>query len=222
MGIKNQLSVLAISIFLNTFGGCAEAQISGTTPSADPLYQPFFVTDPREEDNLQTAGGRLPEERGCGAGSLSWSENDFLEVPGIYWASLKTYCRGGVEITIWTDFESSFFGGSERAKSNGRMIVDGDSFQGGNGSNRVITGRLEATAKIAYEFEVVGNDEGIGHINEFEFDLKNGGLFLIASNGNDIDIKQVHYNTAGISAQDLQLLAIQHAGIRTFYENYHQ
>ena len=222
MGVKNQLAVLAISFFLNTFGGYAEAQISGTTPSADPLYQPFFVIDPREEDNLQTARGRLPEQRGCGAGSMSWSENDFQEVPGIYWASLKTYCRDGVEITIWTDFESSFFDGTERAKSNGRMIVDGDSFQGVDGSNRVITGRLEATAKIAYEFEVFGNDEGIGHINEFEFDLKNGGLFLIASNGNDIVIKQVHYNTAGSSAQDLQFLAIQHAEIRTFYENYHQ
>lgn len=222
MGIKNRLAVLAISFSMNTFGGYAAAQISGTSPSADPLYQPFFDLNPREENNLQTARGRLPEERGCGTGSLSWSENDFVEVPGIYWASLKTYCRGGIEITIWTDFESSFLGGSERAKSNGRMIVDGDSFQGGNGSNRVITGRLEATAKIAYEFEVFGNDEGIGHINEFEFDLKNGGLFLIASNGNDIDIKQVHYNTAGISAQDLQLLAIQHTEIRTFFENYHQ
>lgn len=77
MGIKNQLAVLAISFFLNTFGGYAEAQISGTTPSAVPLYQPFFVIDPREEDNLQTTRGRLPEERGCGAGSMSWSENDF-------------------------------------------------------------------------------------------------------------------------------------------------
>jgi hypothetical protein len=222
MSSSNYLSVIAISLLLYTFVGSAKAQISGTTPSPDPSYQPFFVTNVHEEENSQTAQGRIPEERGCGAGSLSWSANDSIEIPGIYWANLKTYCRDGVEITIWTDFESSFFGGSDRAKSNGRMIVDGDSFQGGNGSNRIISGMLEANAKINYEFEVFSSDDGIGFINEFEFNLQNGGLFLVASNGSDIEIKQVHYNTAGISAQDLKLLAIRHEEIRTFFENYHQ
>lgn len=222
MSIKNQLPVLAILFFLVAFVGDAKAQVSGITPNVDSTYQPFFVKENPETEASQAAEDRFPLERGCGAGSLSWSANDFDEVPGIYWANLRTYCREGVEIVIWTDFESGFFGGSERAKSNGRMIVDGDSFQGGSGNHRIISGMLEANAKITYEFEVIGENEGIGFINDFEFDLKNGGLFLVASDGSKLDIEQVHYNTAGISAQDLKLLAIQHAEIRTFFESYHR
>lgn len=222
MSSPSYLLVVAISLLLVTFAGSTEAQVSGTAPSADPSYQPFLGTDSQEDDDLQAMKSRIPEGRGCGTGSLSWSTNDSAEVPGIYWANLKTYCRDGVEITIWTDFESSFFGGSERAKSNGRLIVNGDSFQGGNGSNRVISGMLEANAKITYEFEVFGSGEGTGLINESEFNLENGGLFLVASNGSHLEIKQIQYNTAGISAQDLKLLAIRHAEIRTFFENYHR
>ncbi|MCG8413936.1 MAG: hypothetical protein MI746_06935 [Pseudomonadales bacterium] len=221
MSIKNQLRVLAILSFFIAPIGSAEAQISGSTPNADPPFQAFVTDEIPESEGLQ-ARDRLPGERGCGAGSLSWSANDFDEVPGIHWAFLRTYCRRGVEIVIWTDFESSFFGGSERAKSNGRMVVDGDSFQGGNGNHRIISGMLEANARITYEFEVIDEREGFGFINDFEFDLENGGLFLVASDGRDIDIKQIHYNTAGISAEDLKLLAIQHAEIRAFFEDYHQ
>ncbi len=221
IGPSYSLVVASLLLFVAFVGG-TEAQVSGTTPSAAPSYQPFFEIDNHEEDDSPAMQGGISPERGCGTGSLSWSANDSAEVPGIYWANLKTYCKDGVEITIWTDFESGFFGGSERAQSNGRMIVDGDSYQGRNGSIRVISGVLEANAKIAYEFEVFGNGDGIGFINKSEFHLKYGGLFLIASDGSDIEIKQIHYNTAGISTQDLKLLASRHAEIRTFFENYHQ
>lgn len=166
---------------------------------------------------------RIPGERGCGSGSLSWSQNGYSEIPGIHWAFLHTYCKSGREIVIWTDFENGFFGGSARANANGRKLVDGDSSQSASrNGDRTISGMMQANALIAYQFEVIGDRSGGGYINDTLFDLEKGGLFLIASNGPAIKIRQVSYNLANISSEDIKLLAIQHPEIRSFFEDFHK
>lgn len=220
---NKQIQLLWIALISSsTWASFTYAQSTQTTTPTEPAYNPFFVVSDDEEKMTQAANNRPPRERGCGSGTLSWSSNDHAEVPGIYWAYLRTYCRDGLEIILWTDFETSFFGGAERARSSGRMITDADSYHGRRGNSQIISGMVEANARITYEFELSAENDGTALINDYEFDLAEGLVFLIASKNGDVAIRQVQYNTAGISAQDLKLLAASYPEIKEFFENYHE
>ncbi len=158
----------------------------------------------------------------CGSGNLAWGNNNYADVPGIQWAYIKRYCINGKVITIWTDFTTSMLGSNTLALSQGRQIIANDESQNvdSNGS-RVISGFIEANSKIEYSFSVDPAGSEYGDINGERYDLEEGALFLVASNGVEIEVKQVDYNLAENSPMDITLLATNLPDITEFYGLYH-
>ena len=153
---------------------------------------------------------------------MAWGANNYEEIPGIFWAYLRSACENGLEFTIWTDFTTGLFGGNSLARSQGREIQGTDGGSSRNSDGKLIfSGVIEANAVINYEF--IGNPDGAGsgQINGEEFDLVNGTLFLIASDGPIAEIRQVNYNLANINGEDVKLLATRHEEIVNFYEHFH-
>lgn len=170
----------------------------------------------------QTASLSNPVVHICGSGTLAWGSNNYEDVPGIQWAYVKRYCNNGKEITIWTDFTTSMLGSSVLALSQGRGIIANDESQefDSNG-NRVINGFIEANAKVEYSFPVDAAGSEYGYINGERYDLEEGTLFLVASSGVEIEVKQVDYKLAGIGPMDIARLATNQPDITEFYERYH-
>lgn len=211
-----QLIKIAIILFI--------ASLSSFALSQDQLtnYNPFFVTD--EDSNFKNSRSQQanPIERGCGSGTLAWGNNEYQEIPGIYWAYIKNYCNNGIEITIWTDFTTTMFGSNSEARLQGREITDNDGLQRTDiNGDRVVSGFIEANAKVQYDFTVNSNGLGKGYINDVEYDLHDGTLFLIATNGNIVEVRQVEYNLASIGTEDITLLATRHPEITEFFEEFH-
>ncbi len=113
-------------------------------------------------------------------------------------------------------------GSNTLALSQGRQIIANDESQNvdSNGS-RVISGFIEANSKIEYSFSVDPAGSEYGDINGERYDLEEGALFLVASNGVEIEVKQVDYNLAENSPMDITLLATNLPDITEFYGLYH-
>ena len=196
---------------------------SGATYAQDEPqnYNPFFITEDNSSASPSTTQ-RFPGERACGSGATSWGGNDFLEVPGIYWAHIRSYCHNGLEIAIWTDFTPSLFGSNPQAKLQGREILNTDGAHSIDmDGSREIRGLVEANAIVEYRFSVDPSGDGRGYINGNEYNLQNGTLFLIATHGSEFDIRQVDYNLANLNSQDIELLATRLPEITSFFEEFH-
>lgn len=176
----------------------------------------------QSQSPTQRANQNSPNVRGCGSGTLAWGSNNYDDVPGIQWAYIASYCDNGKEIAIWTDFTTSMFGSNAIARSQGREIIanDGSQHSDSNG-HRTIIGFIEANAKVEYNFSVDSVGSQYGYINGRRYDLKEGTLFLVASSSTEIEVKQVSYNLADISATDIALLATRLPDITDFYGRYH-
>lgn len=191
---------------------------SGLSQDQPDNYSPFSVVE--KGNSIQ--GSALPQERGCGSGTLAWGNNEYEEVPGIYWAFIRNYCNDGIEITIWTDFTTTLFGSNSEARSQGREVKGGGGSQHSSfNGNRVVSGHIEANARIEYSFSVDSNGVGLGTINDVEYDLQNGTLFLVASHERTVEVRQVNYNLASISSKDITLLATRHPDITNFFSEFH-
>ncbi len=190
-------------------------------------YNPFSVVDDgnylrRGLPSNSGAQRSIPEERGCGADTLAWGNNEYEEVPGIQWAYIKNYCDNGLEISIWTDFTTTLFGSNSEARSQGREITSNDGIQHSDfNGDRVVSGYIEANARVEYSFSIDTDGTGIGTINGIEYDLQEGTLFLVATHGSTLEIRQVNYNLASISARDITLLATRHSEITKFFGEFH-
>lgn len=195
-------------------------------------YNPFHTverdifisgTPVASQNPTQGANQNSPSMRGCGSGTLAWGSNNYDDVPGIQWAYIASYCDNGKEIAVWTDFTTSMFGSNAMARSQGREIIanDGSQHSDSNG-DRVISGFIEANAKVEYNFSVDSGGSQYGYINGRRYDLNEGTLFLVASSGTEIEVKQVAYNLAEISVGDIALLATNLPDITDFYGRYHR
>lgn len=118
-------------------------------------YNPFFITDKNSQPQNSNISNRIPGERRCGSSILSWGGNNYSEVPGIYWAYIRSYCQNGNEIAIWTDFTPGLFGSNPEARRQGREIRDTDgSHNSNNDGSQDITGIVEANVRLSYHFSV--------------------------------------------------------------------
>ena len=161
---------------------------------------------------------RAPDESGCGSGSLSWTQDGNEEVPGVYWAFLKTYCRDNRTIVIWTDIRLSLFSGRTSnpfAKKCGRPYssVPREEDWG-------IGGEIGNDPCITYDFSLHKSGEGSGDINGVEFNLSDGDVFLISTVGGEVTVRQIDYDLTSVSTEDIQLLARRYSEIRSFFEEY--
>ena len=201
---------------------CLVAFLSSIAFSQDQAdnYNPFFVVD-NDEDNSNSPS-HIPDERNCGSGTIAWGGNDYENVPGIYWAYIQNYCKEGIEITVWTDFTTTLFGSNADAREQGREITGNSGSQhSGLKGDSTVSGFIEANATLEYSFSMDSTGQGNGIINDIEYDLQNGTLFLVATKGEILDVRQVNYNLASISTEDIKLLATRHPEITSFFEGFH-
>lgn len=176
----------------------------------------------QSQSSTQRANQNSPSVRGCVSGTLAWGSNNYDDVPGIQWAFIKSYCNNGKEITIWTDFTTSMLGSNAMARAHGREIIANDGSQhSDSNSNHVISGFIEANVKVEYNFSVDPGGSEYGYINGKRYDLEEGTLFLIASSGIEIEVKQVNYNLLEVRAADITHLATNLPDIIEFYGRYH-
>lgn len=215
MKVLCSLRVIAVTWIL-----CGFSTISAQSQQEN--YNPFFISDKDSQPQNSNRSNRIPGERVCGSSSLSWGGNNYSEVPGIYWAYIRSYCQNGNEITIWTDFTPSLFGSNPEARRQGREVTntDGAHSRNSDGSHEIM-GVVEANVRLSYHFSVDQYGNGTAYINSNEFDLRDGTLFLIATEGANMQVHQVDYNLANISAQDIELLATQHPEITNFFGSFH-
>lgn len=201
--------------------GLSASALAQTPPEP---YNPFRVNN--ETPSITPgASADTPSQdghgRGCGTGTLSWTENGSLDIPGLHWAYLKYFCHNNVEIAVWTDFTPGLFGGNPVAQAQGRQIRNNDGVQYSDPEgNRIIGGFVEANIKLEFTF-VVSNGNAVGNINGTEYDLANGALFLVASNGSTMEVRQLDLNLAGISAEEIQLMARERPEITGFFSTFH-
>ncbi|MEZ5492111.1 MAG: hypothetical protein R3F50_17640 [Gammaproteobacteria bacterium] len=219
-------AILTLSIYLpgQLHSSNASAQVSGFFVCVDDAGNPGLCSGEIPADLLPDEPVSMkPDGRGCGKGLLTWSENNNSVTPGIKSAVLHTYCHDGREVVIWTDFEQRFLADFGTANISRRQVTDSDSNQVvlGRGIRRA-TGFLEGHTLVNYQFEISGDSAGAGFINDSLFDLKDGDLFLVATEGPAIEIRQIHYNLAYISAEDIKWLAIEHPEISSFFEDFHE
>jgi len=214
--------MMNIKAFLKIGPACLIASLSSVAFTQDQpgYYNPFFVTD--KDENRSSAPSHMPGERGCGTGTLTWGGNDYEEVPGIYWAYIQHYCKEGIEIAVWTDFTTALSGSNAGARKQGREITNNSGSQHSELSgDRAVNGFIEANTNVEYSFLMDSAGQGKGLINDIEYDLQAGTLFLVATKGEVLDIRQVNYNLASISAEDIKLLATRHPEITSFFEDFH-
>lgn len=141
-------------------------------------------------------------EPGCGRSNISWTRNDFDEVPGIYQASLHQYCDEDSAITFWIDKKPNGHSSQMQSDADGSLIING---------------KFRVGSSICYEIVSSGPDEKTVTINDSKFSTKAGGLFLISTKNSELSVKQVNYDLTRISAYDLRLMAVRYPEITSFF-----
>lgn len=209
---------LAKVVFIVSLAACGLVSTALLHSQPPEGFSPFF-NDRTSDSPLFTdreALERLRQQRGCGSGSIGWSQNGSIEIPGIYQAYLKVHCYKNREVTIWVDFDGSF-GGTIRSGTRGGSSTHIDA-QG----HSSIEGHIESSVNIMYQLDIDDQFAGTATINGVVFDLDEGELFLVSTHSGAPVIKQLSYNLAHISSSDIRLLAIEHPEISGFFKFMYQ
>lgn len=205
-------------VFIVSVAVCALASTALLHSQPPQEFSPFLSNSRSDEAvfEIRRSHDRSQYGRGCGSGTIGWSQNGSIEIPGIYQAYLKFHCYQNREITIWIDFDGSF-GSTIRSGTRGSSSTNLDAQR-----NLSIEGHIESSVNIMYQLSIDDQLAGTATINGVVFDLEDGELFLVSTQTGSPVIKQLSYNLAQISSSDIQLLAIEHPEIAGFFTSMYQ
>jgi hypothetical protein len=150
--------------------------------------------------SLLLAGCNRPQastapDLGGPSGTISWSATAETEKPlaGIDQASI---CYAGTAFVVW----SAFDGGGSSGQTSSVSGVKGQ-------------GRLWSLADGDVEFRFATEDgkSGTATINEAQYNLEDGGLFLVAANDGQVQVKQLK--------RDLRDVKFDREGLAAFARN---
>jgi hypothetical protein len=137
------------------------------------------------------------------SGSVTWSASANTEkpLPGIDQASI---CYVGRAFVVWSAFDG---GGGSNWSSN---------VHGVKGHGRLWS---RDDAYVEFQFETKDGKTGPVTINEVQYDLENGGLFLVLAEGGEVQIQQLKRDMADLKfdRESLAAFARNDAEISGFF-----
>jgi hypothetical protein len=125
------------------------------------------------------------------SGTITWSAPAQKEKPqrGIDQASIY---YEGTSFVVWSDFDGGG-GGSSSANVHGVR-----------GQGRL---RLRDNRHVDFRFETKDGKTGPVTINEKQYDLASGGLFLVSGNGDQVQVKQLKRDLRNVKFERESLVA---------------
>lgn len=142
----------------------------------------------------------------CGGTNTYWWRNENEAVPGISNAWLYQFCNGDTAITFWTDQNPDGYSWEMQPADDGTLDIKGE---------------VNVDDSLCYDFEIkssLPNEETVT-IAGIDFDQSAGRLFLISTERNEVNIKQLDNDLTGASAFDTKSVAIRNPDINSFFTN---
>jgi hypothetical protein len=132
-----------------------------------------------------------PPELGGSSGSVTWSASADAKkaVPGIDQASI---CYVGRAVVVWSAFDR---GGYSYSSSN---------VHGAKGHGRVWSNDV---GDVEFQFETKDGKSGAVKVNEAQYELADGNLFLVSAVGGEIQIKQLKRDMSDVKFERESLAA---------------